>query len=292
MTRDAPGPQQGPTGSIPTTSSNAKRAKRRRQQRSRLHRRLWGMLALGVALLAAGGLYTVFDPQAQTAHAQEDQTQQDPALVRQGEQLYNNTCITCHGVNLQGVTDRGPSLIGVGEAAVYFQVSTGRMPAARQEAQIPQKAVKFSPKEIDALGAFVQANGGGPVVPTTSLAGGDPARGGDLFRLNCASCHNFTGRGIALSSGKYAPSIGDVSPRQIYAAMISGPQSMPRFSDQQLTLQDKRDIIAYVQSFTNAPNNPGGYFLGGFGPVPEGLVAWIIGISALVAITLWIGAKA
>jgi ubiquinol-cytochrome c reductase cytochrome c subunit len=245
------------------------------------------MLALGVALLAAGGLYTVFAPQPQTAHAQEN-----PALVRQGEQLYNNACITCHGMNLQGVRDRGPSLIGVGEAAVYFQVSTGRMPAPRQEAQIPQKPVSFSPEEIDALGAFVQANGGGPVVPKASLAGGDPARGGDLFRLNCASCHNFTGRGIALSSGKYAPAIRDVSPQQIYAAMISGPQSMPRFSDRQLTLQDKRDIIAYVESFTKAPNNPGGYPLGGFGPVPEGLIAWIVGISALVAVTLWIGARA
>ncbi|MGH3528633.1 MAG: cytochrome C, partial [Pseudonocardiaceae bacterium] len=78
----------------------------------------------------------------------------------------------------------------------------------------------------------------------------------------------------------------------VYSAMISGPQSMPRFSDRQLTLQDKRDIIAYVQSFTKAPNNPGGYSLGGFGPVPEGLVSWIIGISALVGVTLWIGSKA
>lgn len=291
MTSDTPGAQPGPTGSIPSRSSSVNRL-RKRGGHSRLHRRLSGMLALGVALLAAGGLYTVFDPQAQTAHAQENQTQQDPALVRQGEQLYNNACITCHGANLQGVTDRGPSLIGVGEAAVYFQVSTGRMPATRQEAQIPQKSVKFSPQEIDALGAFVEATGGGPVVPTSSLAGGDPARGGDLFRLNCASCHNFTGRGIALSSGKYAPAIGDVNPQQIDAAMISGPQSMPRFSDRQLTPQDKRDIIAYVQSFTKAPNNPGGYSLGGFGPVPEGLIAWIIGISALVAVTLWIGARA
>jgi ubiquinol-cytochrome c reductase cytochrome c subunit len=244
------------------------------------------MLALGVALLALGGLYTVFAPQPQTAHAQED-----PALVRQGEQLYNTACITCHGGNLQGVKDRGPSLIGVGEAAVYFQVSTGRMPATRQEAQIADKPVRFSPEEIDALGAFVQANGGGPVVPKGSLAGGDPARGGDLFRLNCASCHNFTGRGIALSSGKYAPAIRNVDPQQIYAAMISGPQNMPRFSDRQLTLQDKRDIIAYVESFAKTPNNPGGYALGGFGPVPEGLIAWIVGISALVAVTLWIGAK-
>jgi quinol---cytochrome-c reductase cytochrome c subunit len=248
------------------------------------------MLALAVALLAAGGMYAVFAPQPQIAHAQADPAQADPALVRQGEQLFNNACISCHGANLQGVTGRGPSLIGVGEAAVYFQVSTGRMPAARQEAQIAKKPVKFNPEEIDALGAFVQANGGGPVVPKGSLAGGDAARGGDLFRLNCASCHQFTGRGIALSSGKYAPAIKDVNPQQIYTAMVSGPQSMPRFSDRQLTPQEKLDIIAYVESMGR--NNPGGYSLGGYGPISEGLIAWIVGISALVAVTLWIGAKA
>ncbi len=245
------------------------------------------MLALALALLAAGGLYAVFAPQPQTAHAQENL-----GLVRQGEQLYNNACISCHGANLQGVQDRGPSLIGVGEAAVYFQVSTGRMPAARQEAQAAEKPVKFSPEEIDALGAFVQANGGGPVVPTESLAGGDPAAGGGLFRLNCASCHQFTGRGIALSSGKYAPEIKDVNAKQIYTAMISGPQDMPRFSDRQLTPEEKRDVIAYVESISENRNNPGGLPLGGWGPVSEGLIAWIVGISALVAVTLWIGARA
>jgi ubiquinol-cytochrome c reductase cytochrome c subunit len=245
------------------------------------------MLALAVALLSAGGLYTVLAPQPQIAHAQED-----PALVRQGEQLYNNACISCHGANLQGVTDRGPSLIGTGEAAVYFQVSTGRMPAARQEAQILEKPVKFSPEEIDALGAFVQANGGGPTVPVGSLAGGDPAAGGDAFRLNCASCHQFTGRGIALSSGKFAPAIEGVNPQQIYTAMTTGPQSMPKFSDRQLTPEGKRDIIAYLESISGEQNNPGGYALGGYGPFSEGLVAWIVGMSALVAVTLWIGAKA
>jgi len=245
------------------------------------------MLALSLALLCAGGLYTAFAPQPQTARAQ-----QDPALVRQGEQLYNNACISCHGANLQGVPDRGPSLIGTGEAAVYFQVSTGRMPAVRQEAQITEKPVKFTPEETDALGAYVQANGGGPTIPEGDLGGGDPAQGGELFRLNCASCHQFTGRGIALSSGKFAPAIEDVNAEQVYTAMTTGPQSMPKFSDRQLTPDEKRDIIAYVESIAEERNNPGGYSLGGYGPISEGVVAWIIGISALVAITLWVGAKA
>jgi len=284
MTNATPDAPSGASGSIPPRSSGSGGQPGRRKA---VRRRLSRVLALAVALLGAGGLYVMFAPQPQTAHAQVD-----PALVRQGEQLYNNACISCHGVNLQGVQGRGPSLIGVGEAAVYFQVSTGRMPAVRQEAQAAEKPVKFTPEEIDALGAFVQANGGGPEVPKENLAGGDSARGGELFRLNCASCHQFTGRGISLSSGKYAPAIKDVSPQQIYAAMISGPQSMPRFSDRQITPEEKRDIIAYLESITEERNNPGGYSLGGYGPVSEGLIAWIVGIAALVGVTLWIGAKA
>lgn len=282
MTNATPDARSGASGSIPARSPCPQPGCRRQ-----LRRRWARIIALGVALLATGGLYVVFAPQPQTARAQED-----PALVRQGEQLYNNACISCHGTNLQGVQGRGPSLIGVGQAAVYFQVSTGRMPASRQEAQIAQKPVRFSPQEIDALGAFVQANGGGPEVPKDSLAGGDPARGGDLYRLNCASCHQFTAHGIALSSGKYAPAIKNVNPQQIYAAMVSGPQSMPRFSDRQLTPEQKRDVIAYVESITEEPNNPGGFTLGGWGPVSEGLIGWIVGITALVGVTLWIGARA
>src|SRR5919205_1205511 len=205
MTSSTPDALAGASGSIPPRSSGSGEQSRRRKP---ARRRLSRILALGVALVGAGGLYVMFAPQPQTAHAQVD-----PALVRQGEQLYNNACISCHGVNLQGVPGRGPSLIGVGEAAVYFQVSTGRMPASRQEAQISEKPVQYSPQQIDALGAFVQANGGGPEVPKGSLAGGDPARGGDLFRLNCASCHQFTAHGISLSSGKYAPAIKNVDPQ-------------------------------------------------------------------------------
>ena len=124
------------------------------------------------------------------------------------------------------------------------------------------------------------------------LAGGARADGAELVRPHWAAGRHYRGRRSALSSGKYAPALKNVEPQQIYSAMISGPQSMPRFSDRQLTPQDKRDIIAYVHSVTDEPNNPGGYSLGGFGPVPEGMISWIVGITALVGVTLWIGSKA
>lgn len=265
-------------------------ATRRFARGSKFRRRMSGTLALGIALLSAGFLYTALVPHPQTAQAAED-----PAMIRKGAQVFNNYCISCHGANLQGVQDRGPSLIGVGSAAVYFQVSSGRMPAARQEAQIERKPVKLSPDEIDALGAFVASHGGGPAKPAengAALRGNDPARGGELFRLNCASCHNFTGRGGALSSGKFAPALDPANEAQIYTAMLTGPQNMPKFSDRQLTPDEKKDIIAYIKSVTDDKNNPGGNPLGGFGPISEGLIAWIVGIGALVGVTLWIGSRA
>ncbi|MBV8933311.1 MAG: c-type cytochrome [Kutzneria sp.] len=271
-------------------TSTATPAGRRTRSRSKLKRRVTGLLALGVARVGAGALYAGFVPQPQTARAADV-----PELVTKGGQLYNNTCITCHGANLEGVKDRGPSLIGVGSAAAYFQLSTGRMPLANQGAQADRKPPKFTPEEIDAIGAYIQAHGGGKQKPTESgaaLRGDDPARGGELFRLNCANCHNFTGRGGALSSGKAAPNLDEATEDQIYTAMLTGPENMPVFSDRQLTPDEKKDIIAYVKSVTNDNNNPGGNPLGGLGPVSEGLIGWIVGIAALVGVTLWIGAKA
>ncbi len=265
------------------------------KSRRRLRRRLSAAVLLLIGLGVAGGLAATLTPTPQVAVADESTS----ALLRTGKQLFDTSCVTCHGANLQGVTDRGPSLIGVGDAAVYFQVSTGRMPAMRGEAQAPQKPPQFDTAQIDALGAYVQANGGGPTVPRDqngkvaqeSLLGGNVARGGDLFRLNCSSCHNFTGKGGALSSGKYAPELATAEPAQIYTAMLTGPQNMPKFSDRQLSPQEKRDIVSYVHMATEAPD-PGGYGLGGLGPTSEGMAIWIIGIVACIGVCLWIGARA
>ena len=265
------------------------------RSRRRLRRRLAAGILLLVALALAGGLAAVLTPKPQVAVADESQS----ALLRNGKQLYETSCVSCHGANLQGVGDRGPSLIGVGEAAVYFQVSTGRMPAMSLNSQAPSKAPNFDDTQIDALGAFIQANGGGPLVvrdangeiAQESLTHGDVARGGDLFRLNCASCHNFTGKGGALSSGKYAPDLGSTSPQAIYTAMLTGPQNMPKFSDRQLSPEEKVDIVSYVRHAAEA-RSPGGYGLGGFGPTSEAMAMWIIGIVAVIGVAMWIGARA
>lgn len=238
-----------------------------------------------VALMTLGGLYTAFAP----GSAAQDGLGSDEAAVEAGKELYEQGCISCHGRGAEGVEDRGPSLVGVGAAAVEFQVSTGRMPLARQEAQAERKPSSYSASEIAALAAYIDSLGGGPKVPEGDLRG-DVVLGGELFRLNCASCHGFSGNGGALSSGKSAPSLADSTDRQLYAAMLTGPGNMPVFGENQLSPEEKKAIIAYVQAM-KAAEDPGGAGIGRTGPVPEGLVVFLVGIGGLLVATLWIAGK-
>ncbi|HEX4226801.1 MAG TPA: cytochrome c [Pseudonocardiaceae bacterium] len=286
-------PDEVDTDLLDAPAASAKPSARKGSRRTKFRRRVSGVLALGIALTACGALYTALAPASQTANAADAPS--SSSAYQQGEQIFNTTCIQCHGANLQGEQNRGPSLIGVGSAAVFFQTSTGRMPlSGGQSAQAESKPPVLSPQQIDDLEVYIQAHGGGPQRPAGTgqqLVGDDPARGGQLFRLNCAQCHGDTGQGGALSGGKFAPSLRYTPPDVIYTAMLSGPENMPKFSDGELTPTEKQDIIAYIKSVQGS-NNPGGNSLNGLGPISEGFIAWTLGILALVGMTLWIGAKA
>lgn len=255
----------------------------KRGLRGALRRRLGAGAVLIGALLSMGGAYAAF---ASTSGASD--AAQSAADVAAGRQLYQVSCITCHGANLQG--DRAPALLGVGGASVYFQVSTGRMPATGQGAEERRKTAKFTEKQISQLAAYIQSVGGGPQLPAGNLRDGNIAAGGELFRLNCAACHGTTFKGAPLSAGKDAPSLNLATDEQMYAAMLSGPESMPIFSDNQLTPAEKREIINYVQTL-KASKDPGGNGIDRIGPVSEALVFWIAGVGAVLAAILWIGAK-
>ncbi|OEJ27232.1 cystathionine beta-lyase [Streptomyces agglomeratus] len=250
---------------------------------------LAAVVVLLLALAATGGLYAAFAP---AGKAQAEETAQSLA-IEEGKKLYATGCSSCHGTGGQGGSD-GPSLVGVGSAAVDFQVGTGRMPAQQPGAQVPEKKKIYSQAEIDQLAAYIASLGAGPITPTEEQynpEGADIAKGGDLFRTNCAQCHNFTGEGGALTNGKYAPSLEDVSPKHLYEAMQTGPQNMPSFPDTTMPEQQKKDIIAYVKTVNGEETEtPGGFALGGLGPVSEGLFGWIFGLGSLIAVAVWVAA--
>jgi ubiquinol-cytochrome c reductase cytochrome c subunit len=249
------------------------------------------LVVLLIALTLSGGLYAAFAP---ADKAQADDTAQSLA-IEEGKKLYQVGCASCHGTGGQGSSD-GPSLIGVGAAAVDFQVGTGRMPAATSQGpQVPAKKNIYSQTQIDQLAAYIASLGAGPAVPTKndySPEGADIARGGELFRTNCAQCHNTGGKGGALTHGKFAPTLEGVAPKHIYEAMQTGPQNMPSFPDTTLSQKNKKDIIAYLHAVDGDQTvNPGGLELGGLGPVSEGLFAWIFGLGALIAVAVWVAAR-
>jgi ubiquinol-cytochrome c reductase cytochrome c subunit len=170
------------------------------------------------------------------------------------------------------------------------------MPMARPAVQAPVKPNRYSEDEVNALAAYVASLGPGPSIPDptqydpSGVSEADIARGGELFRTNCSACHNFAGAGGALPGGKYAPSLYGVSNLHIYEALITGPQQMPVFSDDVMTPDDKRAIIAYLNDLHSSPDR-GGLALGGLGPVSEGLWAWILGLGSLIGFAIWIAAK-
>lgn len=239
-----------------------------------------------VGLLGTGGAYALF-----TTSATAETSAAAEAQVDDGQKLFAANCATCHGINLEGTT-QGPSLIGVGAASVDFQVGTGRMPLAATGPQAEKKPVQFTDEQVKALAAYVASLAPGPSIPGQEYLNGDGdvAEGAELFRINCAMCHNVAGAGGALTEGKFAPPLGGLDAAHVYEAMVTGPQNMPVFNDSNITPEQKAAIITYLKYLDETPS-VGGFGLGNLGPVSEGLFIWIFGLGAIVGITIWLTAK-
>jgi ubiquinol-cytochrome c reductase cytochrome c subunit len=259
-----------------------------RNRRSGRRSPLTSAALLLIGLLATGGAYAAFTATASADAASQTQVTK---LTEEGEKLFAANCASCHGLQAEGTED-APTLIGVGAASVDFQVGTGRMPMAASGPQAEEKPVQFTEEQIAALATWVASLGPGPAIPDERyLQGdGDLAVGAELFRINCAMCHNVAGAGGALTQGKFAPGVIGVSAKHVYEAMITGPQNMPVFNDANISPEDKSAIITYLQ-YLETSTSPGGLELGSLGPVSEGLFIWISALGGIVAITVWLTAK-
>ncbi|NUP73866.1 MAG: c-type cytochrome [Sinomonas sp.] len=242
---------------------------------------------LVMGLLFTGVLYSVLSD----ANKAKADTTFSASDVSEGQKLFVANCATCHGMNGQG-SGSGPSLVGVGAAAVDFQVGTGRMPMEMQGPQAQRKPAQFNEDQTRQLSAYVASLGAGPSLPDEAMLDGkgDAAHGGELFRVNCAMCHNAAAAGGALTRGKFAPSLAGVSAKHIYEAMETGPQNMPVFSDANISPEGKRDIVTFLQTI-DQQGSPGGADLGSLGPVSEGLFIWVAGLGVIIAFTIWLTSR-
>jgi ubiquinol-cytochrome c reductase cytochrome c subunit len=252
------------------------------------------VLALALPASAAGSLPLPF------GIVDADAPPSTPLRVL-GYQLYAGNCAICHGANGSGFVreplesvsgaevGRGPSLRGVGELAPDFYLRTGRMPLGRLGEQPQRGPVLLNEKQIRALVAYVGSLGHGPPIPQPRPERGKVNVGLQLFTDHCAGCHQVVAQGGYLT-GAEAPPLQDATPTQVAEAVRIGPYVMPRFSKNAISDAQLDSIIAYVQ-YAKSPEDPGGWNLGHVGPIPEGLVAWLIAAAALVAVCLLLGRR-
>jgi ubiquinol-cytochrome c reductase cytochrome c subunit len=261
----------------------------KRLSRYRRHKAV-GPSLLIFALLAIGTTFSIASATTTTQTTKADRS----ALIEEGRQIFLKGCSSCHGLNSEGGVI-APSWVGVGAASVDFQVGTGRMPMADMSQQAMRKEPLYTPEETAALAAYVASLAPGPEIPTEAQLNyerdGSTAEGGELFRTNCAMCHNFAGQGGALTQGKYAPTLMGIETKHIYEAMVTGPQAMPVFSDKTITPKEKLDIIKWIKTAEAEPNL-GGASLGRVGPVTEGLLVWTFGLGILIGVAVWLAMKA
>ena len=218
-----------------------------------------------------------------------------------GEQLYAGNCSSCHGIDGRGVGPQapqrgaggieglGPSLRNSGALAADFYLRTGYMPLRNVHEQPQRSRPQFSEREIQALVEYIASLGNGPGIPRPDPGAGSLAAGSTLFTEHCAGCHQVVAQG-GIATGVRVPPLEDATATQIAQAVRIGPYVMPRFSKTDISDAELDSIVRYVL-YTNHPDDRGGWGIGNIGPVPEGMVTWLIAATLFVAFCMVIGQR-
>jgi ubiquinol-cytochrome c reductase cytochrome c subunit len=243
-----------------------------------------GLVATAVAFGALGTV--AFAAAGGSAGADAGVAADAGGSAARGARLFAAGCASCHGLDARGVPGRGPSVRGAGALAADFYLRTGRMPLASPHDAPARSKPAYDDAEIRDLVAYV-GSFGGPAIPRPRPARGDLARGRQLFESNCAGCHQIVARG-GIVTGAIAPALGQATPTQVAEAVRLGPYLMPRFPRSLIGDRDLDALARYVQ-WTRHPENAGGWSIGNLGPIPEGMVAWLIAIAALIALARLVG---
>ena len=250
-------------------------------------------IAIATLALLLAAFATVSFAKPPTSASDIDHTRagsmSDGRLEGKGQRLFEEGCSSCHGFDGKGVRGQGPSLVGAGEAAADFYLRTGRMPLDQVGQQPLRGAPRYSDAQIRALDAYVGSLGQGPTIPVVEPERGSLSEGMQLFGESCAGCHAISNKdGVAIDA--YAPPLGEATLTEVGEAVRVGPYVMPRFSKAQLSDDELNSLARYVE-LTNHPDDAGGWGIGHIGPVPEGLIAWLAAIAAILLVARLIGER-
>jgi ubiquinol-cytochrome c reductase cytochrome c subunit len=207
-----------------------------------------------------------------------------------GQQLFREGCASCHGFDARGVPGVGPDLHGAGAASADFYLSTGRMPLDVATGEQPLRGQPAYPTlEIRALVRYVGSLGG-PKIPQVHPERGDVSAGQHAFATYCAGCHQILGEG-GVVTGAVPPPLKDTTPTQLAEAVRVGPYVMPAFDQHEIDRKTLDSIALYVEQVVQKPPDRGGWGIGHIGPIPEGMVAWLLAGGALLLVARIIGER-
>jgi ubiquinol-cytochrome c reductase cytochrome c subunit len=232
-------------------------------------------VAAAVALAVAG------------APAGSQETAGGAPTAERGRALFQDSCSSCHGLDARGVRGRGPSLRGVGELSADFYLRTGRMPLDQPDDEPMRTKPQFSDQEIRSLVAYV-GSFGGPAIPAVHPERGKLSTGLREFTENCAGCHQVVARGGITGQG-VVPDLTSAKPVDVAEAVQIGPYVMPQFRNE--LDQHEIDSIARYVEYAKDPQDEGGWGLGHIGPIPEGMVAWLLAGAVLILVIRLIGER-
>lgn len=246
------------------------------------------------------GLLNIAFSGGQASATEADGAPSAPAdLVDRGHDIFGANCATCHGEAGRGLPDTGdasfgPSLEGVGPAAVDFMIRTGRMPLDNANERLRHSEQHLTDPERRAVIAYVATldpEGVGPEIPDVSgYEDASLAEGLELFTTNCAACHGPTAQGIAVGQEDVSSTLDVATPLEIAEAIRVGPGVMPVFGEEVMPQEEMEAIVNWVVHLRERAA-PGGLQIGRSGPVSEGLVAWVVGFGLLTIVMYLLGEK-
>jgi cytochrome c oxidase cbb3-type subunit 3 len=148
-----------------------------------------------------------------------------PEVIARGKAVYSVNCTACHGADLRGGDQGGPSLLR-SLAALSDQHGETVAPiirGARQAQGMP--GFNLNDADITAVAEFIhsvlakvgsQARPPGAIDPTTlNVLVGDAAAGQTYFQAKCANCHSVSGD-LKSIAAKYP------DPRTLQSTWVSG----------------------------------------------------------------------
>ena len=200
-----------------------------------------------------------------------------PEVVRPGEvqdfnTLYYQNCAGCHGAHGKGgpaVSLRNPVYLAVVDDVTLRRVTANGISRTLMPAFARSAGGTLTDQQVEILVHEMRARWGKPgelagenPPPYVATSPGDTARGGDVYKTFCASCHGPEGRGQgklgSIVDGSYLALVSDQGLRT--AVLVGFPdQGAPDWRNnvrgRPMSEQEVSDVVAWLRA--QRPQFPG-----------------------------------